>query len=220
MHPVKWSSSIKKVSDNTFDLTFRADIQKDWYVYSHFLENADGPVPTTLYLDDEKSVKPVDKIVEKSGKKVEEFDKNFDMELIKLKEYATFTQRIKVDDVSKPVTGALEFMTCTSDRCLPPTEVPFKADLAAVTMIVGDDALTEGGSQSTDAPTIAGADPVLPTFAGITKKNIGKCVVEKTQGKIHVGYFYTWFSGRTYCLAYTVCISNDTAYRQFFYQRK
>ncbi len=48
------------------------------------------------------------------------------MEVVKYQKYFTIEQKIKVTDISKPITGYLNFMTCDDERCLPPTDVEFK----------------------------------------------------------------------------------------------
>jgi len=53
------------------------------------------------------------------------------MKVIKFSELVTFTQRVKISDLSEPITGYLEFMTCDNTRCLPPTEVGFSFKLEA-----------------------------------------------------------------------------------------
>ena len=62
------------------------------------------------------------------GKKYEGYDDLFGMNIIKFSGKPTFTQQVKI---TKPTTlsGHVEFMTCDSERCLPPSEVQFRFDL-------------------------------------------------------------------------------------------
>lgn len=125
--PVKWSYEAKKVADNVYDLVFTANISDGWYVYSQYLESDDGPVRTTISYDENAAVKMEGKNIE-DGHKYEGYDDLFGMNIIKFKGNTTFTQRVKI---TKPTTlsGHLEFMTCDNERCLPPSEVPFRLDL-------------------------------------------------------------------------------------------
>ncbi|RMG85503.1 MAG: DUF255 domain-containing protein, partial [Bacteroidetes bacterium] len=66
---------------------------------------------------------------ENSDHRKEGHDPMFDMNIVKFAESVTFTQKIKVNDPAKPVTGYLEYMTCDNTRCLPPKEVDFKISL-------------------------------------------------------------------------------------------
>lgn len=123
LNPVDWSTSYKHVSGNEFDLIFTADIEDKWAIYSQNIPE-DGPVPTSFYYDKGDHYERMGKTKESGHRKVI-FDKVFQMEIAKFTNKAIFTQRIKVNDYSKPITGYLEFMTCDDKRCLPPTEVDY-----------------------------------------------------------------------------------------------
>ena len=137
--PVEWEMEFKKVSESEYDLIFKAKIEEGWVIYSQYLEGDDGPVPTTFYFDEGAHYELVGKNVE-SGNKKSTYDKVFGMDLVKFSKEGIFTQRIKVDDLTKPITGAVEFMTCDDTKCLPPTEEPFEFLLSekATTAISSD----------------------------------------------------------------------------------
>ena len=122
--PVKWSSSLKKLSATEYELIFVANIQDGWNTYSQYLESDDGPVRTSFHYD-KGSFQLVGKNVEEGDRK-EGHDKMFDMNVIKLLHTATFRQKVKVTDPSKPITGYVEYMCCNDEKCLPPTEFAFK----------------------------------------------------------------------------------------------
>lgn len=123
-NPVKWSTSYKQVGSNEFDLVFTAEIDDKWVIYSQYLDGDDGPVPTSFNYEEGSHFQLVGKNKE-TGDRKEAYDKVFDMTLVKFSHQAVFTQRVKVTDLSKPITGYLEFMTCDDERCLPPTEEDF-----------------------------------------------------------------------------------------------
>ncbi len=123
-NPVKWSSALNHVDGDQFELVFTASIQKGWSVYSMYLENEDGPIPTTLNFDQSKSFKTLGKALEE-GKKKEGFDPIFEMNVIKFSEKYQLTQKIEIKDYNQPVSGYLNFMTCDDEECLPPTDVEF-----------------------------------------------------------------------------------------------
>ena len=125
--PVKWSYEAKKVADGTYDLVFTANISDGWYVYSQYLESDDGPIRTTIGYDENAAVKLVGKNVE-DGHKYEGYDDLFGMNIIKFNGNPTFTQQVKITAPTQ-LTGSVEFMTCDSERCLPPVEIPFRFDL-------------------------------------------------------------------------------------------
>lgn len=125
--PVKWSYEAKKVTDGQYDLVFTANISDGWYVYSQYLESDDGPIRTSFTFDENPAAKMEGKNVE-DGHKYEGYDDLFGMNIIKFKGKTTFTQRVKITAPTK-LKGSLEFMTCDSERCLPPAEVSFQFDL-------------------------------------------------------------------------------------------
>ena len=47
LEPVKWVPSVEKVSDTEFNLIFKANIDKGWYIYSQ--KSNGGFAPTTLF---------------------------------------------------------------------------------------------------------------------------------------------------------------------------
>lgn len=167
LDPVKWDMVVEKTGDNTFDLLLKANIQKGWYVYSQFLEGDDGPVPTTLYWDDNDAVKIVGKAVEESDYKVSGFDKMFEMEVTKFKKAFTMRQTVTATDLTKPLTGAVEFMTCDDTRCLPPAEIPFKVNFSSMKALIGDAAMA--------APVVAsGSDGTVKMDGNVIDQEIAK----------------------------------------------
>src|SRR5690606_5200378 len=106
------------------ELVFTANIQKNWSVYSMYLENEDGPIATSINYDQTNSFKLIGKAKEE-GKRKEGFDPIFEMNVIKFSEKYIVRQRIEIKDYSKSVIGYLNFMTCDDEECLPPTDVEF-----------------------------------------------------------------------------------------------
>ena len=129
LEPVKWEMSSEAVTADEFDLIFTANIDDGWSIYSQHTDDA-GPVPTAFYFDDGEHYSRDGEVAEK-GKKKEGPDPLFGgVTVIKFPQGpVVFTQRVKVADFSKPITGFLEFMTCDDERCLPPTEVDFSFTL-------------------------------------------------------------------------------------------
>ena len=123
-NPVKWKMESKQVSADEFDLIYKATIEDGWTVYSQYLESDDGPVATSFTFDEGSHFELVGKNKE-SDNRVKKYDKVFEMDLIKFFNTAVFTQRVKIKDFSKPVTGYFTFMTCDAKKCLPPTDVDF-----------------------------------------------------------------------------------------------
>ena len=126
--PVTWEMDYRQVSENEFDLIYKATIEEGWTVYSQYLESDDGPIATNFNFDEGAHYELVGKNKE-SDNAEKKYDKVFDMDLIKFYEFAEFTQRVKVSDLTKPVSGYLQFMTCDATKCLPPTDIDFEFNL-------------------------------------------------------------------------------------------
>ncbi len=148
LEPVKWSLEVQEQADGVYALALKATIDKGWYIYSQFIEEEDGPEPTSVEFEEDPNVEMLGKAEEVSDHKVSGFDKVFEMEVTKYKEEVVFLQKIKVADANKPVHGLVYFMTCDDTKCLPPTEVPFKVTPASLTALVGDGAVS-GGNEAT-----------------------------------------------------------------------
>ena len=123
--PVKWDYSTEHISGDEFNLIFTAKIDDGWTVYSQNIEGDDGPVPTSFEFTKGGHYSTIGKTQESTATRKTVFDEVFKMELSKFYKKAVFTQKVKVSDYSKPITGAFEFMTCDATRCLPPDYIEF-----------------------------------------------------------------------------------------------
>ncbi len=131
MHdPVKWDTSVDKVSENEFDLVITANIESGWHLYSqHIPEAPIRPIPTSFKFEEEKrDFELVGKTTEGEGH--EEHDPVFEMVIKYFEDQAVFKQRVKILSDSKiTIKGVLEFMVCDDINCLPPTDVDISFDV-------------------------------------------------------------------------------------------
>ena len=128
LEPVKWSFESSSLGNDEFELKMTATIDDGWSIYSQHTSD-DGPVPTSFEFESKNFTAIGD--VQETGKKKEGLDPLFDVNVIKfVKGPVIFTQKVKVTDYSKPVSGYLTFMTCDDQRCLPPTDVDFSFALS------------------------------------------------------------------------------------------
>jgi len=121
--PVKWTTSVEKISESQYDLVAKATIDKGWHMYSQFLGGNDGPIPTTFtFKDSLNTYQLIGKTVEDKGHT--EHDKVFDMVIKYFEKEATFKQRINLLTDKKIVLNeVVNFMVCDDANCLPPTDV-------------------------------------------------------------------------------------------------
>ena len=128
--PVKWTFESKKNTDTEYDLIFKAKLDPDWHIYSQFLKG-DGPIPTSFTFDKNDNIELIGKVKEESPKRRQHKEAVFNnMTVVDFSETATFTQRIKIKDITKPINGSLEFQACNNEMCLPPTEVKYTFNVA------------------------------------------------------------------------------------------
>ncbi|MEM1323794.1 MAG: cytochrome c biogenesis protein CcdA [Bacteroidota bacterium] len=209
LDPVSWAFEVKKINDQEYDLIYKAKIDEGWYIYSQFLEGDDGPIRTQFYWNTEDTnVEYVGDTKEEGPKRVKEYDKNFEMELIKFKKAAIFTQRVKVKDASKPFKGDLEFMTCEATRCLPPAFVPFKANFADLSTAIGDAAEEEEEAIATiPSPAIKGDSPYpfSPEMVSQPMSQCGEVAATEEEGSSIWSIFILGFLGGLVALL-TPCV--------------
>ncbi|MBK5214720.1 MAG: thioredoxin family protein [Flavobacteriaceae bacterium] len=153
LDPVKWSTSIKKISKTEYDLISKATIEVKWHLYSQVVPD-NGPLPTNLTFEENSAYKLVGKAKESKGHTVH--DPVFDMVITFFENTATFTQRIKLTgDKGTTVKGEVEFMVCDDTRCLPPSyiDLVFKIPAPEKNAETAVTPETSDNTETTDAAT-------------------------------------------------------------------
>ncbi len=133
--PVKWTTGVKKISENRYDLIATATIDPGWHLYSQVVPE-NGPIPTLFTFKPDKVYKLVGKT--KEGKGVTVNDPVFEMIITYFDNTAVFTQRIQMEDnAAALIIGEVEFMVCDETKCLPPAYVDlvFKIPAGTATAI-------------------------------------------------------------------------------------
>ncbi|MEM5565512.1 protein-disulfide reductase DsbD domain-containing protein [Psychroserpens sp. AS72] len=127
LEPVKWSTSVEKISDTEYVLVSTATIDEHWHLYSQTVPDG-GPIPTTFDYKIAEGLELVGKTVEEKGITVK--DKVFDMEVKYFENKASFRQHIKLSDTAiKNVTAEVGFMACDDEKCLTPSYLDLDFDL-------------------------------------------------------------------------------------------
>lgn len=153
-NPVSWRTEREALGDGVFLLTWTAEIEAGWSIYSQFTGDG-GPVPTTFYFDEGNHYRRIGEVAEE-GKKKEGFDELFGTDVIKfVGSPVVFSQKVKISDFDQPITGAVEFMVCNDEQCLPPTDEPFSFQLEAQ----GTDETTAALSSAPEAAPQVEATP-------------------------------------------------------------
>ncbi|WP_276380890.1 cytochrome c biogenesis protein CcdA [Flavobacterium sp. H4147] len=148
-NPVKWSTTVEKISEREYILKAQAKIQSGWHLYGQYIEEG-GPSPTAFSFNNQpKKFELIGKTTEDKGH--ETVDKIFDMKIKYFEDKALFTQKIKfTSNEIANISAAVDFMVCDDSNCLPPSteELIFKipnekkAAPAEETPIVKTDSVT------------------------------------------------------------------------------
>ncbi len=122
LHPAKWLNSVStneaKVGDEV-TLVFRANLDKDWYLYSTEFNCEDGPNKTVFTFKAHPSYKLVGKI-EPVGE-IDKHDDIFECDIKIFKKTGEFRQRIKILSPNLQIEGDYDYQVCTdiNGRCIP-----------------------------------------------------------------------------------------------------
>ena len=93
-NPVKWQTSVEKISETEFNLISNATIENGWHVYSQFTPE-NGPLPLVLTFKNQKSnFELVGKSVESQYKK--QFNDVFEVDEYYFEKSFSVTQKIKL----------------------------------------------------------------------------------------------------------------------------
>ena len=129
--PVKWATSVEKVSETEYILIANASIDNKWHLYSQDVPE-NGPIATTFTFEEKENYSLVGNVIEDEGHTVN--DPVFNMVIKFFENNATFKQKIKIlDNKISIIKGEVEFMVCDDTRCLPPTYVDLEFDLTKAT---------------------------------------------------------------------------------------
>ena len=148
---VSWSHSIEDKSPTEKVLVLTAFIKGDWHLYSTELP-AGGPTPTHLIVDKLTGAELVGKLTA-NQKPIEKFDPNFEMTLRFFGGKVSFRQQIRITDPKKfAFEGAVRYMACNDQQCLPPANWEFKIqpkELGKLEAVAPSTKLTEETSTTT-----------------------------------------------------------------------
>ncbi|MBN2637884.1 MAG: thioredoxin family protein [Bacteroidales bacterium] len=131
--PTKWTYHTEKISDNEYNLVFKATIDQGWHLYSQDIPEA-PPATTFKFEKDSTSYQLIGKVKE-LGNVIQEYDKNFQMELKYFTDSVTFVQAVKLLKPGATVKGVVNYMSCDNTQCLPPTDLDFSFDLGKITTV-------------------------------------------------------------------------------------
>ena len=119
--PLKWATSVEKISDTEFVLVSTATIDDGWHLYAQNVPE-DGPIATSFTFENTKNNYLLKgNTTEQEGVTVD--DPVFEMKIKFFENSATFKQTIQTKTDLNYIRGVVEFMVCDDTRCLAPTEI-------------------------------------------------------------------------------------------------
>lgn len=119
--PLKWATSVEKISDTEFVLVSTATIDDGWHLYAQDVPE-DGPIATSFTFENTKNNYLLKgNTIEQEGVTID--DPVFEMKIKFFENSATFKQTIQTKTDLNYIRGVVEFMVCDDTRCLAPTEI-------------------------------------------------------------------------------------------------
>jgi hypothetical protein len=116
---IDWSFSFNSESN---EIELRADLEEGWHLYSQYIENDLGPIPTSILFKTSDCFKLLGKT--KEPESIKAYDPNFEGDLNFFSDKVTFSQKVKIEGACS-IKGAVDFMICNDRMCLPPTVKEF-----------------------------------------------------------------------------------------------
>ena len=149
VEPVKWTSSVVKVSDTEFDLVTTATIEEEWHLYSQFTPEG-GPLPLVLnYKNQKGNYKLIGKT--KEGKYKKAYNDIFELDEYYFSGVTKFTQRIQVlNPKLKTIDVFVEGQACIDGKCTQ-TESNLKFKLPEIKTAESTTATTDSVSKPTES---------------------------------------------------------------------
>lgn len=129
--PAKFKYEINTLGYNQFEAVVSATLDAGWHINSIDLP-PDTAIPTELLLTG-NNIELIGKYTE-SGKKIKEFSEAFGGEMVYFSNSASFKQKFRLKDPTKPGTAIAEFtyQVCDDRICLAPNTLEFEKAVAAV----------------------------------------------------------------------------------------
>lgn len=129
LEPVKWSHEVSKISDTEYELNLIATIDYGWYIYSQENSGEESFAPETYF--EFNNQKDNYELIGDTSEPVAlpVFDKIFQEEVVKFKDEAIFSQKVKLlkSDISQ-IEVFVQYQTCDDSKCIPADHL-FKINL-------------------------------------------------------------------------------------------
>jgi len=200
-NPIKWKTTVQKISNTEYELQAKAIIENGWHLYSQNVADG-GPIPTHFNFVKSPDFQLLRTVKEEKGKIIN--DPVFKMSITFFEKETTFRQRIKViSSKAFKIKTEVEFMVCNDENCLPPSteEIEFYVSPKAITAKEGvndkaEEKTSKKGLSSDPLSVITAketAEVKTPIKEIVTSKKDIKKPVEQKNSKSFSGIFIIAF---------------------------
>ena len=130
--PIFWEFSVESLGKGQVEVTATPQIEEGWHLYADL--GNDLPIPTTFWLAEaqEGNFKAIGKntLSPELPKDAVKHDDLFNADVAYIPEGTVIKQKFMImKEGMSSLKGELEFQTCDSERCLPPTWLEFGVDI-------------------------------------------------------------------------------------------
>ncbi|MDE5418113.1 thioredoxin family protein [Labilibaculum sp. DW002] len=117
LQTVNWDFTTERISDTEVNLVFKAQIDKEWHLYSQHFEDG-GPVRLSIDFAESDNYQLIGD-VEEITKAKSEFDEIFEMDIQYFVSEALLKQKIRLlTDKAFTIEGEMEYQTCREGECV------------------------------------------------------------------------------------------------------
>lgn len=120
---IQWTYSY---NPETKTIEIEANIGEGWHLYSQYVDNEIGPVPTTFVFAENDLIKLVGRTDEPTP--IQKYDETFEAMLDFFEGKVVFKQRISSKG-NTIIYGTVTYMLCNDVMCLPPTDESFSIEI-------------------------------------------------------------------------------------------
>jgi thiol:disulfide interchange protein len=194
VEPVKWSSSVVKVSDTELDLVITAVIENHWHLYSQFTPEG-GALPLFITYNNQKgNYQLIGKTKESKYKK--SFNETFAIDEYYFEHNAKFTQRIKIlNPKLKTIEVLADGQACIDGKCVQTSgNLKFKLPELKVAETTTSETVVDTVSKTTDSVAETVIDTVKSEVAPV-KDSVAKNPVNKEEKSLWSIFFLAFLGG-------------------------
>lgn len=121
LNPVKWTKSVKMTDDKNGIITFTANIDKGWHMYSNDTPDG-GPIPLSIKWDKKEGVKLVGGLQHSKAPATID-DEMFGMKVRQWEGTVTLSQKFTTTSDKYKIEGEVSYQACSDQGCLPGSEL-------------------------------------------------------------------------------------------------